>query len=172
MLIASSFSFAACTANKEKQHSGVNKKVWLKPDSAVYSQLGKNLSTILFSGSKVECYSLKYVEQVKEKDFEVESNLVRDSLLATLNDSQKDVLRFIMFMPLESYQNDSLRVRAPYSPILEFDFYHKKMKQHAHVVISLNDMTWTVVYDDKKQFNYNYANKAAVARFCEYFLSL
>ena len=59
---------------------------------------------------------------------------------------------------------------SPYMPILEFEFANKKEK--AHVVISLSDMTWTVFYDDKKQFNFTYANEELLAQFCNYYVSL
>lgn len=170
MTVLSTFSFATCSAINDKQPPKQEKQEWLKPDSASYSQLGKNLTTILFSAQKVECYSLKFSDKKGADDIEIEKNIIRDSLLAILNADQKAVLRYILLSPAQSYQDDTIRVRAPYSPVLEFVFYHKKMKQQAHVIMSLNDMTWTVIYDDKRQFNYNYTNKDAVTRFCKYFL--
>ena len=60
---------------------------------------------------------------------------------------------------------DSVVVRSPYMPQLEFEF--SKKKQVAHVLLSTSDFSWTVVYDGKKQFNYNYKDNGTIERFCE-----
>ena len=139
------------------------------PDSVVYKSLGKSLSEILFSPSKVKVYSLKGVENVGESDVEIEDHFVRDTLIATMDANQVALLQYLLLTNEENYKNDSTQIRAPYLPQLEFEFTKKK-GQVAHVVISVNDRTWTVIYDDKVQFNWNYANKRIVTRFCNYFI--
>ena len=139
------------------------------PDSVVYKSLGKSLSEILFSPSKVKVYSLKGVENVGESDVEIEDHFVRDNLIATMDANQVALLQYLLLTNEENYKNDSTQIRAPYLPQLEFEFTKKK-GQVAHVVISVNDRTWTVIYDDKVQFNWNYANKRIVTRFCNYFI--
>lgn len=139
------------------------------PDSTVYKSLGKSLSEILFSPTKVRVYSLKGVENVGQNDVEIEDHFVRDTLITTLDARQLAVLQYLLLAHDENYKKDSMQIRAPYLPQLEFEFTKKK-GQTAHVVVSVNDRTWTVIYDDKVQFNWNYANKDLVARFCNYFI--
>ena len=112
----------------------------------------------------------KYKEKPAKGDVEVEHSIVRGKSLGLLNIEQRAVLRYTLFVPAESYQKDSIRVRAPYNPVLEFVFYHKKMQQEAHVIMSPNDFSWTVFYDDKRQFKFNFANKETVVRFCKLIL--
>lgn len=140
------------------------------PDSIVYKNLGKTLSEILFSPSKVNVYSLKSVEKIGEDEVIIDGNYVRDTLITTLDVKQTALLQYLLLGNNENYKNDSVQIRAPYLPQLEFEFIKKK-GQNAHVVISTNDMTWTVVYDDKVQFNWNYVPKDLVARFCNYFIN-
>ena len=161
---------AGCSTLLGDKESPSKSVSWLQPDSLAYSQLGKNLYTILFSSNKVECFQLNYCDNPKKEDVVVEENIVRGKSLGVLSADQLAILRFVLFSPAGSYRNDSIRVRAPYDPILEFVFKHKKMKQSASVIISLSDLTWTVLYDDKRQFNYNFTNKETILRFCSLFL--
>lgn len=139
------------------------------PDSSVYKTLGKTLSEVLFSPTKVNVYTLKGVENVGKDDVEVEDHFVRGSLLTTLSAKQVAILQYLLLCNEENYKNDSIQIRAPYLPQLEFEFVKKKSAP-AHVILSPNDRTWTVVFDDKKQFNWNYAQKELVTRFCNFFL--
>lgn len=141
------------------------------PDSLVYKKLGKSLSEILFSPKKVKVYSLKGVEKVGKNDVEIEDHFVRDTLIATLDSREIALLQFMLLSGEENYKNDSLPIRAPYLPQLEFEF-SKKKGQVAHVVVSVSDRTWTMVYDDKVQFNWNYAHKEIFTRFCDYFIEI
>lgn len=159
------FAFGSCTSEPAKKETKTEKveETWLTPDSASYSQLGKNLSNILFSPTKVECYHLVFNDSITGNDVQVERNIARGSLITTLDKSQIALLQFALFKPAESYQQDSIAVRAPYDPQLVFVF--TKKKEQAQVIVSPNDMTWTVIYDDKRQFNYNFANKETLLRF-------
>lgn len=139
------------------------------PDSVVYKSLGKTLSEILFSPAKVKVYSLKGVENVGKNDVEIEDHFVRDTLVATMDAKQIALLQYLLLTNEDNYKNDSVQIRSPYIPLLEFEFTRKK-GQVAHVIISLQDRTWTVVYDDKVQFNWNYANKSLIKRFCNYYI--
>lgn len=159
------FAFGSCA--QEAGDKGIKaekvEETWLVPDSASYSKLGKKLTSILFTPTKVQCYHLVYNDSITCNDVQVERNIARGSLIATLDKSQIALLQFALFKPAESYQQDSVTVRAPYNPLLEFVF--TKKKEEAHVIVSTNDMTWTVIYDDKRQFNYNFANKETLLRF-------
>lgn len=140
------------------------------PDSAVCKSLGKSLTDILFSPNKVKVYSLKGVESIGKKDIEIEEHIVRDTLIATLDAKQIALLQYLLLANEENYKNDSVQIRSPYIPLLEFEFMKKKSR--AHVLISLQDRTWTVVYDGKVQCNWNYANKELVKRFSNYFITI
>ena len=166
MLTLTITGMSSCSAKTPK---GSHPNSMFSPDSIVYKRLGKSLSEILFSPAKVKVYSLKGVENVGKNDVEIEDHFVRDTLVATLDSKQIALFQYLLLANEENYKNDSVQIRAPYLPQLEFEFIKKK-DQIAHVVVSVNDRTWTVVYDDKVQFNWNYANKSLVARFCNYFI--
>ena len=158
-------SFASC-------NGGVKDKVSvyaIQPDSAVYYNLGKTMSDVLFSPSKVTCYTVKGKSVVAKEDYELEPHCIRDSLVSKLSVSQINMLQFILLSDKENYKEDSVKVRSPYVPCVEFCFEKKKM-QPVHVIISLSDFSWTIVFDDKRQCNWNYDNKHLVERYCKLIL--
>ena len=166
-------AFASCASEDAQKDSKENKAkktetTWLTPDSVSYSQLGKNLTNILLSPNKVECYQLLYNDSITANEVQVERNIMRGPLVATLDKAQIALLQFALIKPAESYQEDSLAIRAPYDPVLEFVF--TKKKEQAQVIVSPNNLTWTVIYDDKRQFNFNFANKETLLRFFALFL--
>lgn len=136
----------------------------IQPDSNTYTILGKTMTDILFSPSKVTCYAVKGKAQVAKTDFELEPHYVRDSLIAKLTPSQVALFQFLVLSDKSNYSQDSIKVRSPYVPHLELCF--EKKKQQVHVLISQSDFSWTICYDDKKQGNWNYAEKRLVGRFC------
>lgn len=163
-------SLNACASGGKKQSEKPICAEWLFPDSSAYSKLGKRLTAILFSPQKVNCYYLVGKEKIGKDDVEIETNFVRDTLLAKLTNGEIAVLQYSLLKPSKSYEKkDSVIVMSPYMPILEFEFVNKKEK--AHVVMSLSDMTWTIIFDDKKQFNFPYANVELVSQFCNYYVS-
>lgn len=135
----------------------------IQPDSSVYSTLGKTMTDILFSPNKVTCYAIKGKAQVDKEDYELEPHYVRDSLIAKLSLNQIAMLQFLVLSDKNNYMQDSVKVRSPYVPSLEFCF--EKKKQQVHVLISQSDFSWTIFYDDKKQGNWNYAEKRLVGRY-------
>ena len=166
-LVMSLFAITSCASCNE-----VNEKMSkyaIRPDSAVYYMLGKTMSDILFTPSKVTCYTLKGKATVAKEDLEVEPHYVRDSLIAKLDASQIALLQFNLLADVENYKEDSLIVRSPYVPCIEFCFEKKKL-QPVHVIISLYDFSWTVVFDDKRQFNWNYEDKRLMERYCKMIL--
>lgn len=163
-------SLCACASGEKKPSEKPLCAEWMLPDSSAYNKLGKRLSTVLFSPQKVNCYYLIGKEKVGKDDVEIENNFVRAKLLASLKSDEIAVLQYSLLKPAKSYEKKgSVIVMSPYMPIIEFEFIKKKEK--AHVVISLSDMTWTIIFDDKKQFNYPYANGELVAQFCNYYIS-
>lgn len=168
--VALCFGLTACAWGPKKVKA--DKPIcaeWLMPDATVMEKLGNRLATILFAPQTVKCYSLVGKEKVEEGEIEIEPNFVQDSLLATFGPKEMAVLQYALLKPSKSYENDSIKVMSPYVPAITFEFKRKNDK--ANVVISLSDMTWTVVYDGKTQFNYNYANKELIHEFCKYFIN-
>lgn len=167
--IMASFSLCVCANGGKKTNEKPICAEWLLPDSLAYSKLGKRLATILFSPQKVNCYYLVGKEKIDKNDVEIETNFVRDTLLGKLDVSEIAVLQYSLLKPSKSYKkSDGAIVMSPYMPILEFEFIKKKEK--AHVIISMSDMTWSIIFDDKKQFNFPYANGELVAQFCNYYV--
>lgn len=156
----------SCFAAKEQKMKKESKPAVyaIQPDSNTYTILGKTMTDILFSPSKVTCYAVKGKAQVDKTDFELEPHYVRDSLIAKLTPSQVALFQFLVLSDKSNYSQDSIKVRSPYVPHLELCF--EKKKQQIHVLISQSDFSWTICYDDKKQGNWNYAEKRLVRRFC------
>lgn len=156
----------SCFAAKEQKMKKESKPAVyaIQPDSNTYTILGKTMTDILFSPSKVTCYAVKGKAQVDKTDFELEPHYVRDSLIAKLTPSQVALFQFLVLSAKSNYSQDSIKVRSPYVPHLELCF--EKKKQQVHVLISQSDFSWTICYDDKKQGNWNYAEKRLVRRFC------
>ena len=140
----------------------------IQPDSTVYAVLGKTISEVLFNPSSVNCYALKGKEEVDSKDFQVEPHWVRDSLVGRLTPELYGVLQFALIANKENYQNDLLHIKAPYIPMVEFEFCQKK--QVVHVLISTSDFTWTIMYEDKQLLHFNYQDREFIERFCELFV--
>lgn len=163
MLIPSVFCMASCGDFGKKPEIGP-----IQPDSAVYAMLGKTMSEVLFNPGSVTCYTLKGKAEVDPSEFQVEPHWVRDSLVGKLSPQMVGVLQFALVANRENYTNDSIRVKAPYVPILEFEF--KKKKNVVHVLVSVSDRTWTIMYDDKRQIHFNYHDCELIDRFCEMFL--
>lgn len=163
-LLCSVTSFASCNGAKRK---AVNDAI--RPDSAVYYTLGKTMSEILFNPTKVTCYTIQGKSAVAKDDFELEPHYVRDSLITKLNIGQFNILQFNLLSDAENYKEDSIKVRSPYVPCIEFCFEKKKMEP-VHVLISLSDFSWTIIYDDKRQGNWNYAEKRLMERYCKMLL--
>lgn len=167
-MLALMFSAAACMAACGTGiGKGPNKA--LAPDSAVYAMLGRTMSDVLFHPSSVVCYTLRGKAQVGPADVQVEPHWVRDSLIGTLPTELVGVLQFSLIANSESYRLDSVRIKAPYFPVLAFEF--KKKKNSVYVIVSPSDCTWTVMYDDKRQLHFNYQDRELVERFCNYLLS-
>ena len=156
----------SCFAAKEQKMKKESKPAVyaIQPDSNTYTILGKTMTDILFSPSKVTCYAVKGKAQVDKTDFELEPHYVRDSLIAKLTPSQVALFQFLVLSDKSNYSQDSIKVRSPYVPHIELCF--EKKKQQVHVLISQSDFSWTICYDDKKQGNWNYAEKRLVGRFC------
>ena len=83
----------SCSAKGTKKNL---EKGMITPDSVAYQALGKSLSEILFSPTKVNVYSLKAKDRVGKNDVEVEDHIVRDSLIATLSKEEIAILQYIL----------------------------------------------------------------------------
>lgn len=137
---------------------------WLMPDSTVYQRLGRNLASVLFAPQSVKCYAIEYQDSVAP--VQLEPYFAQGKLIAKLNREQTAILQYALLGDSLNYKRNDIAVTAPYVPALDFEFSRKG--QVAHVVISLNDFTWSVLYDDKKQFNFNF-NSPTFFKFAEFF---
>lgn len=140
-------------------------KYTIMPDSVVYANLGKTMSDILFSPKKVTCYLIVGKKEVGSNDYELEDHYVRDAFVCKLTKEQTAILQFDLLASQRNYGSDSIKVRSPYVPSIEFCFEQKKGT--VHVLISLSNYSWTIYYDDKRQGNWNYADKDLIDRFCQ-----
>lgn len=168
MMTLTVVGMTSCSAKTPK---GGQTGSMFEPNPAVCKSLGKSLTEILFSPNKVKVYSLRGVENVEKNDIEIDDHFVRDTLITTLDAKQIALLQYLLLANEENYKNDSVQIRSPYIPSLEFEFVKKKA-QTAHVLISLQDRTWTIVYDGKVQCNWNYTNKELIKRFSNYFVEI
>lgn len=144
---------------------------WLISDSIVINQFGKSLTQVLFAPEEVRCYHLSYNDSTKSDKILMEEGYVRDTLLAVLDEKQIGALQYILLSNSKSYSIDSIKVESPCLPIIEFEFTVEKMDT-ANVVLSLSDNSWSIFYDGKQQFNYNYADHEIMERYCRTFLNL
>lgn len=131
----------SCFAAKEQKMKKESKPAVyaIQPDSNTYTILGKTMTDILFSPSKVTCYAVKGKAQVDKTDFELEPHYVRDSLIAKLTPSQVALFQFLVLSDKSNYSQDSIKVRSPYVPHLELCFEKKNNKYmfSSHSQISL-----------------------------------
>lgn len=168
MLMCTLAGLASCNAKTIKKGTAMSKNISYPGDTAKV-KLGESLSDVLYAPTKVNVYRLKVKERVGKDDVEVDDHVVRDKLLAVLSSEETAILQYVLLSDEDSYALDSIMVRSPFMPIIEFEFVKKKVT--AQVVVSLLDRSWTVWYDDKRQFHFNYSNKKQVERFCRYFLN-
>lgn len=161
-MLATFSSFASCCPPASQKQEPF-KAVCVYPDSVVYASLGRTLSDVLFNPSKVTLYKLRGKETVAKNDYEVEPHYVRDTLIGRVRREVWTIFQFNVLANNVNYQNDSIPVRSPYVPEYELEFV--RGKSVAHVIFSPSDYTWSVIYDDKKQFNWNYSDKESMSRF-------
>lgn len=169
--------FASCISASKKNVSVSKEKTeqpvcndWIHPDKVAYQALGRRLTDVLINAKTIKVYSLTPKEQINPDDIELDAHFVRDSLLGTLTKEQATVLAYNLISNGANYHKDTtLIVMSPYCPVIEFEF--KKKKEVAHILVSFSNYTWTVKFDDKIQFNYNYASGTFIKRFCDYFLN-
>lgn len=166
--------FAACNSSAKKVNKAKVGTVvcndWIHPDKVAYQELGQKLTDILINAKTINVYTLVPKEKINSDDYEVDANFVRDSLLCKLTKEQATVLAYNLISNGANYHKDSsLIVMSPYYPILEFEYVKKK--ETAHVIISPSNYSWSIKYDDKILFRYNYASGAFIKRFCEYFIN-
>lgn len=160
------FLFIACCAFTSKTKKITSQKAINQ--TAIRAELGNTLADLLLDPTTVTCYSVKGKEKVTPDDYELEPHYVRDSLCGVLSDEAVAVLTFILTSDEGNYSKDSMMIKSPYMPEIEFSFVRKK--QEAHVLVSLTNFSWSVIYDGKKQFNYDYLDQRNIARFCEMIL--
>lgn len=140
---------------------------WILPDSAAYDILGKTLTNILFAPKYVKCYAIEWQDSVNGS--QIEPHFMSGQLIKKLSKEEVAVIQYSLLSNSNNYVSDSIVVMSPYVPCLNFEFTGKK-KEKANIVVSLSDFTWTIIFDDKKQFNFNYHSQD-FERLCKYYLT-
>ncbi len=159
--------FSSCSASEKSKISTLCPS-WLAPDSAIYNQLGKTLTNLLFSPKEVKCYAVEWQDTVTND--QLEPYFKRGKSLGKLTKEEIAVLQYSLLSNEANYVNDTIVVMSPYVPYLNFEFVGKK-KQRANVLVSPSNFTWTILFDDKKQSNFNYHSKD-FERFCNFYIKL
>ena len=159
--------FVLCLASCVSLEKNIPVKV-IQPETAAYERLDSIVADVLFSPDHVDCYTLVGKEDVDTLDFQIEPHWVRDGHVGELAPQMVGVLQFTLLTNGENYQLDSIRPKAPYIPILEFEFQQKT--ECVHVLVSTSDLSWTIVYGDKSSWHFNYHDHYTVGRFCDYLL--
>lgn len=165
LLIPGVLCIASCGSDGKKEPTSS-----IQPDSTVCAMLGRSTTDVLFNPSSVTCYTLMAKGVVDSADVEVEPYWVRDSLIGKLAPETYGILQFALIANGENYKDDTLRIKAPYIPVLEFEFQQKELA--AHVLISLSDQTWTVMQDNQRQIHFNFRDPELMRRFCELFVKI
>ena len=157
-ILCAIFSVISCAKSPKKEF-----KFKIAPDSTISATLGITITEALFSPSKVTCYSLKGKDIVDNNDVEIIPHYVRDSMICKLKSDDIAILQFILLSAPDNYSIDSIRVRSPYVPEMEFCFSRNKFD--VHVVISFSDFSWSIIGDGKNQGNWNYTDREMISRF-------
>jgi hypothetical protein len=114
----------------------------IKPDNTVVSLWGNTICNIIFSPTKVNCYTLRPLEKPDGKTKTV-GNFVVDKTIGKIAKWDYSILQFILQDGL-NYRNDSIRNKCPFTPYLAFEFINKK--ESVTVLLSFNCEDWGVVY--------------------------
>ena len=136
------YSQTDCNAQAPK----IGNKSFL-PDESVTKLWGDKVCNILFSPSKVNCYTLK----VQDKNDEVKNRITNDFSLdknvGTLEKNYYPVLQFLL-QDSVNYQFDPKAInKCFFEPYLAFEFV--KGKEKAYVLLAFNCECWGVVFNDK-----------------------
>lgn len=167
ILAALAFIMLACNAFSSPKQKKLS-LVKALPDTLISAQLGNTLADILLNPTAVTMYKVRGKEDTSKDDYVLEPHYVRDSILGVLSAEAVAILEFVLITENANYGNDTIMVKSPYMPQYGFEF--TKKKQSAHVLVSTSDFSWTVIYDGKKQFNYNYKDNGTIERFFDLIL--
>lgn len=157
LCISSCFSTKKCVEANETN--------WIMSDSVVASYLDENLSNLLSAPDSVKCYSLMYKVGKETKGY------MRDTLLAILDCEQIAILQYLLVGNPYSYKVDSMKIEAPYIPIIEYEFL-KKDSLPASIIVSTSDRSWSLSRKGKKLLKNTYSDAHMIERFCDYFLNM
>ncbi len=158
-----------CAPQKNCQKE--DKALPIPSDSVICSHLDQQLAEILFMPDSVLCYHLSYRDTIAKGDVQTLQGYFRDSLIARLDSVQTAGLQSLLPAVPRNYYEDTLKVQAPYLPVLEFEF-NKKGKNPVGIVLSLSDHTWQIAREGKAVLSYNYVGKDSVERFCKQFIDM
>lgn len=138
-------------------------------DSLIISHLSKSVAEIVSMPDRVICYTIANKDSILPSDIVLQTQFVKDSAISVLTKKEINILQYLLVEDIESYKNDSTIIRSPYLPEIGFDFIKKNST--VHVLISLVDYSWTVIYDEKEFLHFNFANKEIFTKFCKQLLN-
>lgn len=142
LLILVVYSQTACNA----QSSKIGSKSF-SPDESVSKLWGDTVCNILFSPSKVNCYTLKVQDKNDEVKKRITNEFSLDKNVGTLEKNYYPILQFLLQDSI-NYQFEPTAInKCFFEPYLAFEFV--KGKEKAYVLIAYNCECWGVVYKDK-----------------------
>lgn len=154
---SSCFSTRTCTRGDEMD--------WIMTDSFVISHFSEELRDLLSTPDSVKCYSIKYIVDKESQGY------MRDIQLAVLDSKQIAILQYLLVGNPHSYKADTVKIEAPYIPIIEFEFL-KDDSISASIIISISDRSWSLFNKDKRFVKNTYGDACMIERYCDYFLNL
>ena len=93
----------ACANNKTVISEKTGGAEWMMTDSIFVKQIDDSLKYVLFEPDTVKCYHISYKEKIKEKEYEVVKDYIRDSLISVLSASQISVLQYVLLSDATNY---------------------------------------------------------------------
>ena len=87
----------------------------IKPDTAIVKIVGDTVADVLFTPKSVTLYLSKNRKKLNDKEVEITTGFVRDTLVAKLNPSDVAILQFVLLSDTINYKKDKEQIKSPYS---------------------------------------------------------
>ena len=141
------FVFAVCSQTACNAQSTKIGGKGFSPDESVSKLWGDTVCNILFSPSKVNCYTLKVQDKNDERKNRLTDDFSLDKNVGMLEKSYYPVLQFLLQDSL-NYQFEPTAInKCFFEPYLAYEFV--KGKEKAYLLIAFNCECWGVLHNDK-----------------------
>lgn len=137
----------------------------ITPDTTIAKIVGDTVADVLFAPKSVTLYLSKNRKKLNDREVEIATGFVRDTLVAKLNPSDVAILQFVLLSDTLNYKKDKDQIKSPYVPLYEFVFVKKK--ETVQVLISFSDNYWEIKRGNKTVCKYNFANRELLSRFID-----